>query len=459
MNNLEWLTASELAPALRAGELRSQDVMTAVLEQIRFHNPKINAFTEVFYDAAMTEAKAADKRQADGSELGPLHGVPVSIKDIIFTKSGRTTAGSILYKDFRPESDAIVVERLKAAGAIVIGKTTTPEFCHKTVTDSPLWGITRNPWDLSKTTSGSSGGGAASVAAGMSALSIGTDGGGSIRLPASFCGVVGYKPTMGLVPQYPGFSGWDFLGHTGPFARSVADIALTMSVIGGPDPRDPSSLTTAWIKAAPSQVRVAYAQTLNHLKPETDVVSALCRAVNAAGLLVPNVDQVTLNWTDPDLQFRTIVATELAASLADQLPRHREHLDPTLLKMIEFGMGQNASALIAALSWKRDFTRNLLLFFSGYELLIVPAAPVTAFSIDIIGPRQIAGRKTSPYEWFGWTWPANVAGLPAISMPVWGDNTMPVGIQVIGRPGADELVLSFARQLEAKLGEFRRPLL
>jgi aspartyl-tRNA(Asn)/glutamyl-tRNA(Gln) amidotransferase subunit A len=457
MKNLEWLTATELAPALRTGKLRSQDLMTAVLDRIRLLNPKINSFVEILSDAAMAEAILADKRQADGATLGPLHGVPVSIKDILYTKSVRTTAGSFAYKDFKPDADAIVVERLRAAGAIVIGKTTTPEFCHKTVTDSPLLGVTRNPWDLSKTTAGSSGGSAAAVAAGMGALSVGTDGGGSIRLPASLCGVVGFKPSAGAVPQYPGFAGWDFLGHTGPFARSVADVELAMSVIAGPDPRDPASLLTARPDKERTPLRVACAYTLSHLEPEADVVSAFRRAIKAAATLTPKVENVTINWTDPDLHFRVIVSTELASALAYLLPEYRDKLDPTLVKMIEFGMSQNAAALIAALSWKRDFTRKLLSFFDNYDILIVPTSPVTAFSAEIIGPTRIAGRKTSPYEWFGWTWPFNVSGFPALSLPVWADNVMPVGIQVVGRLGADELILKFGGDLEARLGAFRPP--
>lgn len=450
-----WATAAQLAGAIRACQLSAVEAVRAVLDRIDRVDPELGAFVTVLRKEALQDAAAADDIQATGRPLGLLHGVPVSIKDILYTKDVRTTAGSFIFENFVPDADAIVVERLKKAGAIVIGKTSTPEFCHKTVTDSPLLGITRNPWDLSRTTGGSSGGSAAAVASGLGPISIGTDGGGSIRLPASLCGVVGFKPSTGRVPQYPGFEGWDFLGHTGPFARAVEDVRLVMDVIAGPDARDPMSLNRPNSSAAsrePGKLRVAVARSLNHLEPEAAVAAGLQRAVAAVRDLGCELVNRQVMWTDPDLQFRVIVAAELASALEPHLPEFEARMDPGLVKMVRFGASQSATALVRALQWRRDFTRDLLQFFTDADVLLLPTSPVTAFAADVIGPTTISGRKTSPFDWFSWTWPFNLTGQPAISLPVWTGNGLPVGLQIVGRPGADNVVLNFAAALESRLG-------
>ncbi|MEA3026747.1 MAG: aspartyl-tRNA(Asn)/glutamyl-tRNA(Gln) amidotransferase subunit [Alphaproteobacteria bacterium] len=450
-----WATATELAEAIRTRRVSAVATVQAVLDRIDALDGKLGAFVTVVRGPALGSAVAADNAQARGVPLGPLHGVPVSLKDIIYTKGIRTTGGSFVFENFMPDADAIVVERLKAAGAIVIGKTATPEFCHKTVTDSPLLGTTRNPWHLGRTTAGSSGGSAAAVSAGFGPISIGTDGGGSIRLPAALCGVVGFKPSVGRVPQYPGFAGWDFLGHTGPFARCVEDIRLAMNVIGGPDARDPSSLQApggARPERELGQLRVAVARSLNHIEPEQDVALGLELATVAARTLGCRLSEKRISWTDPDLQFRVIVATELAAALGRYLPEYETRMDPGLVKMLCYGASQAGTDLVRALEWKRSFARNILNWFEDVDLLLVPTAPVTAFPAGIIGPTTISGRSTSPYDWFSWTWPFNLTGQPAISLPVWGSNRLPVGLQIVGRPGDDDIVLNFAAALESRLG-------
>jgi aspartyl-tRNA(Asn)/glutamyl-tRNA(Gln) amidotransferase subunit A len=450
-----WMTAAALADRIRCGEISATDAVRAVLDRINRVDPQLGAYVTVVRGAALAEAEEADRRHARGETLGALHGVPVSIKDIIYTKGIRTTAGSFLYEHFVPDTDAIVVERLKQAGAIVIGKTSTPEFCHKTVTDSPLLGTTRNPWDLTRTTAGSSGGSAAAVAAGLGPLSIGTDGGGSIRLPAALCGIVGFKPSVGRVPQFPGFAGWDFLGHTGPLARDVADVQLAMWVIAGADVRDPTSLrapTVASGRRDTRELRIAVVSSLNHLEPENDVAAGLQRAADAVRQMGATVRAERVSWTDPDLRFRVIVASELAAALGHHLSNSAPHLDPTLVKMLEFGAVQRATDLAQALAWRGDFSRRVLTWFEKYDVLLVPTAPVTAFPLGIIGPTTIAGRKTSPYDWFAWTWPFNLTGQPVLSLPVWTESALPVGIQIVGRLGADDLVLDFAARLERELG-------
>ena len=458
VDDICWADAGAIVDAVRDGKISAADVVGNVLKRIDQIDGDLNAFVTVCADEAMAVARAADARRPKGQVLGPLDGVPVSVKDIILTKGVRTTAGSKLQETFIPDVDAIVVERLKAAGAIIIGKTTTPEYCHKTIADSPLTGETRNPWDLTRTPGGSSGGSAVAVAAGMGPISIGTDGGGSIRLPAALCGVVGLKPTSGMIPQWPVISGWDLLGQTGPLARSVADIARVMQVISGPDTRDPDSLISPK-EPRQGKPRIAWTHSLDQITPEPEVARALADTVSAARDIASRLDQVVLNWSDPDQQFRVIVLSDLAAALGSRIAVEAERsvMDPGLIQMIEFGQTLTGSDLARALKWRRMFTARVLTWFRDFDILIVPTAPVTAFALGSLGPRVISGKKTSPYAWFGWTWPFNATGQPALSLPVVSSTERPVGIQIIGRPGEDALVLSVAAEIEKRLGCIARP--
>lgn len=455
---VSWASAGVIAEAVRSGEISAEAVVEATLEQIKTADPTLNAFVTVCADESRATARAIDARRAQGAPLGPMAGVPVSLKDIILTEGIRTTAGSRLKETWVPDQDSVIASRLKAADAIIIGKTTTPEFCHKTVTDSPLTGVTRNPWDLERTPGGSSGGSAVAVAAGMGPISIGTDGGGSIRLPAALCGVVGFKPTFGLVPQWPAIRGWDLLGHAGPLARCVSDVELAMRVIAGADPHDPDS-RVAQVKSPRSKPRVAWARSLDDLEPEPVVGTALSKVVAAAKGQSSRIEEVTLNWSDPDQQFRVIVLSEFAAAFAEHLATDADRalMDPGLIQMAEYGQTFTGADLANALAWKRAFSGRILTWFENYDLLIVPTAPVTAFPLGISGPRTICGRKTSPHAWFNWTWPFNITGQPAISLPIAANEALPAGIQIIGRPGEDTLVLSFARQLESILGHPKYP--
>ena len=453
-----WAEAGEIVDAVQQDKISAVEVIESVLDRIDQLDSVLRAFVTVCHDEAMAAARAADERRPKGQSLGPLDGVPVSIKDIILTSGIRTTAGSKLQETFVPDIDAIVVERLKAAGAIIIGKTTTPEYCHKTITESPLTGATRNPWDLNRTPGGSSGGSAAAVAAGMGPISIGTDGGGSIRLPAALSGVVGLKPTAGLVPQWPVIPGWDLLGVTGPLTRSVADLQRVMQVIAGPDTRDPDSLSSVR-KPRRGRPRVAWAHALDDIEPEPDVARGLSAAVKVARRISEQLDHVMLNWSDPDQQYRVIVLSDLAAALGHRLESEtdREVMDATLIQMIEFGQTLSASDLAHALRWRRMFSARLLTWFQDYDILILPTAPVSAFALGSLGPRIISGKKVSPYAWFNSTWPFNVTGQPALSLPIVSATELPVGIQIIGRPGEDGLVMSFAQLLEKRLRSSARP--
>lgn len=453
-----WAGARTIVEKVRAGAWTAREVVHCVLKQVRRLDGALGAFITVCEEEAIAAASAADGRRPRGEVLGPLDGVPVSIKDIIYTKGVRTTAGSRLEANFVPDTDSIVAERLKAAGAIVIGKTATPEFCHKTVTDNPLTGVTRNPWDLARTPGGSSGGSAAAVASGMGPVSIGTDGGGSIRLPAALCGVVGLKPTYGAVPQWPVFPGWDLLGHAGPLTRSVADADLVMQVIAGSDSRDPTSFIELK-RPQRARPRIAWARSLDDLVPEPHIEGALLDAVVAAGRLSSRIDEIRPDCTDPDQQFRVIVLSDLAAGLGNRLSSESDKgvMDPLLIQMLEFGKTLKATELARALRWRREFTARVLAWFRDYDILLLPTTPVTAFPLGTLGPRMISGRNSSPYDWFNWTWPFNITGQPVLSLPIVPPDSLPVGIQIVGRPGEDALVLAFARQLEKRLGRAATP--
>lgn len=453
-----WAEAGMIVDAVRDGRISAEEVVHTVLKRIDQLNGVLRAFVTVCGDEAIAAARAADVRRRKGQTLGPLDGVPVSIKDIILTRGICTTAGSKLQESFVPDTDAVVVERLKAAGAIIIGKTATPEYCHKTASDSPLTGETLNPWDLSRTPAGSSSGSAVAVAAGMGPISIGTDGGGSIRLPAALCGVTGLKPTAGLVPQWPVVPGWDMLGHTGPLARSVADLRRVLQVIAGPDTRDPDSLLRQQVPNS-GKPRVAWTSSLDDLEPEPDVARGFASAVEAAGQFSSRLDRVVLNWSDPDQYFRAIVLSDLAQALGYRMESDvdRSVMDPNLVQMIEFGQTLKGTDLARALRWRRMFTARVLTWFRDYDILILPTAPVSAFALGSLGPRVISGKKTSPYAWFNWTWPFNVTGQPALSLPVHSPTDLPVGIQIVGRPGEDSLIMEFAGQLEKQLPRVGRP--
>src|SRR5262249_35452487 len=284
-DDLCWVPALELAELIRSKKVSPLEVTDAVLARIERVNPTLNAFCALTADEARDAAQAAEVSVMTGEELGPLHGVPVSVKDLVFTRRVPTTGGSRLFADHVPEEDAVAVERLKGAGAIILGKTNTAEFGHKAVTDNPLFGITRNPWSSSLTSGGSSGGSAAAVAAGMGPLALGTDDGGSIRIPASFCGIYGLKPSFGRVPRGAGFPGWETLSPAGPLTRAVRDAALVLDALAGPDDRDRFSLPA---DAGPSYLEscegglaglsVAWSADLGHAIVDPEVAEICAKA-------------------------------------------------------------------------------------------------------------------------------------------------------------------------------------
>jgi Asp-tRNA(Asn)/Glu-tRNA(Gln) amidotransferase A subunit family amidase len=449
------LDAVAAAAAVRAGDVTSEQLVGESLARIDRYDEQVNAFTVVLREQALAAARAVDR----GEVHGPLAGVPISVKDHIWLAGAPATNGSVALRDFVPDVDAVPVARLLAAGAVVVGKTNNPEFCYRGYTDNEVWGLTRNPWALSRTPGGSSGGAGASVAYGATPVALGTDGGGSIRIPAAFCGVVGHKPTYGLVPKMPGFRGWPSLSVDGPLTRSVRDAALALAVMAGPAPADDhtwpglsADLLTAVARPVDwSTLRVAVSEDLGWA-PVEPVVRAAFRA--AVDTLVADGARVT--ETAPDAPYPTQLWTDIAlpegfASEAPLLDQWGDRLVPGSREIVEAGRGVSAQAYLDAQERRRVFTQAWAEFFTEYDVLLAPSMPVPAFGTDIDGPASIDGTPVDPFfdDWCVLALPANLTGGPSCAVPTGVDEDgLPLGMQVMGPRWSDPTVLAVAAAYE-----------
>ena len=451
-----YLPAVEMAAAIRSKKISPVEVVDAVLARLDRLNPTLNAFCTVTADAARASAREAEAAVMRGGTLGMLHGIPVSIKDLVMTKGIRTTWGSRLYEHFVPDEDAPVVERLRQAGAIVLGKTNTPEFGFKGVTDNPVFGPSRNPWSLAHTPGGSSGGGAAAVAAGLGPLAVGTDGGGSIRIPCSCCGIFGLKPTLGRVAAAPVYGGLETLSHTGPMTRTVRDAALMMNAIAGPDPRDLGSLPGDGIDylaeagRGVAGLRVAWTPDWGYapVDPETRrIAEAGARRFADTGC---RVDEADPGFPSPEEPFTIVFAGSMAARLADKLPEWRGRFDPGLVEVLEHGMRFSAVDFVNAANWRRTLGEAFRRFFARYDLLLTPTLAAPPLPVGVNHYEEIGGRKVGRPGWFAFTYPINMTGFPAATVPCgFTSDGLPVGLQIIGPRLADALVLRAAAAFEA----------
>src|SRR5688500_10121219 len=376
-----FVPAAELVRLYRARRTSPLEVMQAVLARIEAVNPAVNAYVTVARESALTAARAATRALGrKGATLPPLHGVPVSIKDLTATQGIRTTSGSLIYKDHIPEQDELVVQRLKAAGAIVVGKTNTPEFGAGGNTFNALFGVTRNPWNAALTCGGSSGGAAAAVATGMGPIAEGTDLGGSLRAPAAFCGVVGFRTTPGLVPRYPRALAWDSLGVTGPIARTVCDVALMLSAIAGPDDRAPLSYdvdTSQFTRAvkAPSIKgwRVAWTPDLHGLIPvDPEVVRVAQDALKVLRGLGARVEAACPDFSEVNDIVRGTRGLAMAALHGDKLPEWRGQMQEDLVKDIEQGLALSAHDIARAEVLRSLLWHRVRAFMASRELLVLP---------------------------------------------------------------------------------------
>ena len=458
MNELMRLSARELAARIRRKEVSPVEATQAALDQIAARQD-LNAFITVTADLALAQARAAEQRLLRGGALPPLLGLPYSAKDLILTAGVRTTMGSAIYEHFVPTQDALAVARVNAAGAVLIGKTTTPEFGHKQGADAPLFGRTLNPVDARFTCGASSSGAAVAVAAGMGPLALGTDGGGSIRIPASCCGIVGLKPTLGLVANLQPSDLFTANSYVGPMARDVADTALLFETLRGGDSRDPYGQSPAPSgRAVPlslAGLRVAWLPSAgNRVDPE--VLAATRHAVNLMEAEGAVVEEVALDFVALERHFLVLLESLLAARLGEQLERFESRLDPSLVATVRRGRAHSAIALHeAGFARTRSFAQ-IQGVLERYDLLVSPtvSAPPLPVDVDPNGVVDIAGQPAGTVRgaWYPYTYPMNLTGHPALSMPCGKSRLgLPIGLQLAGRWHDDRFLLGVAALLETLL--------
>ena len=447
------LSATDLVELFRKGELSPVEVAAAVRKRIELLNPKLNAFNLVS-ERIDADAKASEARWLRGEPKGLLDGVPVSIKDIILAKGWPTLRGSKTVDARGPwNDDAPSVARLREHGAVLLGKTTTPEFGWKGVTDSPLTGITRNPWNPDKTPGGSSGGAAAAVAAGMGPLAVGTDGGGSIRIPCSFTGLFGIKPSFGRVPAWP-LSPFGTVAHVGPITRSVADAALMLNVLALPDardwhalPYDPRDYRTG-LEHGVRGLRIAWSSDLGYAKVDPEVLLLVKNAISVFAELGAKVEERNPGFENPEPVFRTHWFSGAAFLLKDFSAEKKKLMDPGLAEVASQGAKITAAQILEAQMERGALGAHMNLFHREYDLLVTPALAVAAFDVGREFP------KTSDHDrWTDWTpftYPFNLTQQPAASIPCGFTRAgLPVGLQIVGPKYADALVLRAARAFES----------
>ncbi|RRW70335.1 amidase [Pantoea dispersa] len=455
--------ATQLAARVRDGEVSARELTQATLDRLEQREPLIQAFCTLTPERALAQAEQIDRRRARGEPLGALAGVPLAVKDLICTAGVRTTSGSAAYADFIPEEDDITVERLLAADAILLGKTTAPEFGYSGVGHNPLFPSPRNPWDVSKTPGGSSAGSGAALAARLCPIALGSDGGGSVRIPAAHCGVYGLKASMGRVPlwpgcrdeRYPGVSSWESLEHIGPMTRSVRDSALMMSVMAGPDMRDRHSIPCSdvdWLASLdrPLQgLRIAFSADFGYIAVDAEVravVTAAARRLAAA--LGAELEEVDPGIADESASFAALVAFESDLSGMRQMQSELgAAMSPHLSAMLQ--RDWRAEHFTDANTTRKKLCNQLWRFMQRYDLLLSPTLAVPPFALHMQGPEIIDGRMVRSDHWLSFCFPFNFTGQPAASVPAgFTASGLPIGMQIVGRHLDDGLVLAASAAFE-----------
>jgi amidase len=457
-------TARDQADAVRRREISARELLDLHLERVGERNPELNAIVSLDEERARAGAAEADEALAaadrGGAEIGPLHGLPFAFKDTHDVAGWRTTYGSPLFADHVPDTDELIVERIRRAGVVVIGRTNVPEFAAGSHTFNTIFGTTLNPVDPSRSAGGSSGGAACALAAGMVPLADGSDMGGSLRNPASFCGVVGLRPSLGRVPEWPSDNQWDTTSIGGPMARNVGDLALLLSVMAGPDPRAPQALGDPGVTFAPplagslAGLRVALSTDLGGAVEVDDEVGSIVAA--SAGVFSGAGATVTVAHPDlaeADETFRTLRAWRFQASFGELLAAHPDSFKQSLADNIRAGEPLTGADVARAYSQRTALSERMRLFFQSYDVLVLPVSQVPPFPADQEFPTSINGRPMATYlDWMRAAYFITVTGCPAISVP-FGTTAdgLPVGIQIVAPHGRDRFLLEVAAAFEAAL--------
>lgn len=456
MNDVCMRSATELANLIRNGDLSAVDLMKTTLDRIETHNPSLNAFVAMRTDAALEEAKDLADNIASGKDPGPLAGIPIAVKDMEDTRGMVTSYGSIPFKNNLAQQDSIQVARLKEAGAIVVGKTNTPEFGFTGFTKNRLYGVTGNPWNPERTPGGSSGGSAAAIAACMVPLATGSDAGGSIRIPASYCGCFGLKPSYGRIPLGPmSILHMSHTWHLGPLTRTVTDAALYLDCVTGYHPSDPHSLPhpgfsyVDCLKKMPVGLKIGFSPTLGFARVQKDVASVVTLAVKAFEDLGHAVDIWQGIIPQTDTAWSKLMIKELYALVHEQLDDFREQMGRTLVNSLDTAKEITINDIIDVQATRTALNQKLSEFFSTFDLLITPTMPTEAFTAKGPPPDKIDGQPISLLDAVAFTYPFNLSGHPAATVRAGlSANGLPVGLQIIAPRYRDDLVLQAAYAFE-----------
>ncbi len=459
-SDLCFTPALELKRLIADREISPVELVDTLLSRIERLNPRLNAYLTVTSDLARAQAREAEARARAGALRGLLDGIPYAVKDLEPTAGVRTTFGSKWFEHHVPEEDGVVAERLKRANGILLGKTNTPHFGHKDMTDNLLGQPCRNPWNLERTPGGSSGGAAAAVAAGLVPLAHGSDGAGSIRIPAALCGVYGLKPSFGRVPYHPNADYWSARSHNGPMTRTVRDAALMLAAMAGPDPRDPLTIDAPpedYLAACDGDLkgrRVAWSPDLGFAAVDPDVRRVAEAAARRFTDLGAHVDAPTVQWPNPRDFHQIIWEVGVAARNIDRALERPDWIEPSLAQMLLNAGRVSAIEYQRALLARTEFQNAVRRFFDEYDLLLTPQMPVGAWSAEpgaVQGPREIDGRPTPTiFDRLPFTYPFNLTGQPAASVPCgFTAERLPVGLQIVGRWHADALVLRASAAFES----------
>jgi len=458
MSEIYWMSATELLSAYKKGKLSPVEVVKTLLARIDEINPKINAIVTRTDDMALSAAKESEKAYQKG-EPRPLEGVPITIKDNVFTKGVRTTFGSKLYENFVPDRDAILVERLKNAGAVILGKTNMPEFGLVAITDNLVFGKTVNPWNLNRTSGGSSGGAAAAVAAGLCPVAHGNDFGGSLRIPSSFCGVFVLKPSFGRVPIYPRLPGGETINHEGAISRTVEDNALILDVIAGPSIYDQTSLPQYSgkfrkdMKGNVKGLRLAFSFDLGGGFPVDSQVLEICRrAAFSFEEMGCTVEEIKPGWINMERDSIVNLLSETLTAHEKELDKFKEVIFPPWRPFLEIAPNFKNRDVVRVQFHRHQLTEQVSQVLEKYDLILTPTLATAAFEagdMGPLGPAKIDGREATAISWNCFTYPFNYTGQPAASVPCgFNSEGLPVGLQIVGRRLDEAMVLRAAAAFE-----------